>query len=126
MFSNHKELGISFRMESHHSRVKPWLYLRTAFGYTLEYREGSANGYDDSISRLPELATQQDLSGSISIAPAGDGGMLASFGRADIPMPPYRSPLSAWVGLFRYCFGWAALHICRVLLVSLAWVLCQD
>ena len=39
------------------ARVQTWLYVLTAFDYTLEYRKGSANGIAELLSRLPEPVT---------------------------------------------------------------------
>ena len=48
----------------------------TAFGYTLEYRTGIANGNADFLSRLPEPATEHDRSGSRSTTPVYDGSIF--------------------------------------------------
>ena len=52
--------------------VQRWLEFLTAFDYTPEYRKGSANGNADSLSRLPEPATDHDRSGSSSLIPVED------------------------------------------------------
>ena len=63
-------------MGDHNARVQRWLEFLTAFDETLEYRKGSANGNADFLSRLPELATECDRSGSSSLTPVDDDGLF--------------------------------------------------
>ena len=55
IFSLHKALESIGKVGNHNARVQRWLEFPTAFGYTLEYRKGSANGNADLVSRLPSL-----------------------------------------------------------------------
>ena len=57
-------------------RVQRWLEFLTASDYTLEYRQGSANGSTDFLSRLPEPTTDHDRSGSSSPTSDEDGGVF--------------------------------------------------
>ena len=61
-------------MRTHNSRVQRWLEFLTAFDYTLECRNGSANGNADFLFYLPEPATEHDRSGSTSFNPVEDSG----------------------------------------------------
>ena len=58
IFSGHKALQSVGKVGNHTARVQRWLEFLTSFDYTLEYRKGSANGNADSLSRLPEPATE--------------------------------------------------------------------
>ena len=71
-----KELEIIGKVGAHNARVQRWLEFLTAFDCTLEYRKGSANGNADFLSRLPKPATQHDRTGSSSLTPVEDGGIL--------------------------------------------------
>ena len=62
IFSNHKAFESIDRVGDHNARVQRWLEFLTAFYYTLEYRNGSADGNADFLSRLPEPATEHNLS----------------------------------------------------------------
>ena len=75
IFSDHKALEIIGKVGNRNARVQRWLRFLTAFDYTLEYHEGSANGNADFLSRLPEPATEHDRSGSMSLNPVEDGGI---------------------------------------------------
>ena len=75
IFSDHKALEIIGKVGNRNARVQRWLRFLTAFDYTLEYHEGSANGNADFLSRLPEPATEHDRSGSTSLNPVEDGGI---------------------------------------------------
>ena len=59
----------------HNGRVQRRLEFLTAFDYTLEYREGSANGNADFLSCLPKPVTEHDRTGSTSLTPVEDGGI---------------------------------------------------
>ena len=75
IFSDHKALESIGKVGNHNDRVQRWLEFLTAFDYTLEYHEGSANGNAEFLSRLPELATEYDHSGSTGLNPVEDGGI---------------------------------------------------
>ena len=74
-FSDHEALESIGKVGSHNARVQRWLEFLTAFDYTLEHREGSANGNADFLSRLPEPATEHDHSESTTLNPVDDGGI---------------------------------------------------
>ena len=76
IFSDHKALESIGKVGDHNARVQRWLKFFTAFDYTLEYRNGFANGNADFLSYLPEPATEQDRTGSSSLAPMNDGGIF--------------------------------------------------
>ena len=73
------------------------LEFTTVFDYTLEYRKGSATGNADFLSRLPEIATEHDRSGSSSLTPWMMA-VSASSGPAGFALVPHRPPVLAWVG----------------------------
>ena len=76
IFSNHKAFESIDRVGDHNARVQRWLEFLTAFYYTLEYRNGSADGNADFLSRLPEPATEHDRKGSSCLIPVEDGGIF--------------------------------------------------
>ena len=78
-------------------RVQWWLEFLTAFGYTLEYGKGSANGNTHFLSRLSEPATEHNRSGSSS-SPPWMMAVPSSSGPAGFALVLYRSPVLAWVG----------------------------
>ena len=60
VFSDHKALKSIGKVGGHNARVQRWLEFLTAFDYTLEYRNGNANGNDDLLSPLPEPAAEHN------------------------------------------------------------------
>lgn len=62
-----------------------------------KYGKGSVNGSADSLSRLPEAATEHDCSGSSSVTPADVDGIFL-LGPAGFALALQRPPVSAWVG----------------------------
>ena len=76
IFSDDKALENIGKVGDPNARVRRWLELLTAFGYTLEYRKGTANGNADFLSRLPEPATEHRRTGSSSLIPVEDGGIF--------------------------------------------------
>ena len=73
IFSDLKGLESIAKVGDHNARVQLWLGFLTAFDYTLEYCEGSANGNADFLSCFPEPATKHDRSGPSSLNPVEDG-----------------------------------------------------
>ena len=76
IFSDRKALESIDKVGDHNARVQRWLEFLTGFDYPLKYRNCSANGNADLLSRLPEPATEHDHSGSCSLTPVGDGGIF--------------------------------------------------
>ena len=76
IFLDHTALKSIGKVGDHNARVQRWLEFLTAFDYTLEYRKGSANGNADFLSRLPEPATEHDRTGSNSLIPVEDCGII--------------------------------------------------
>ena len=72
IFLDHKALESIGKMRDHNARVQRWLDFLTAFDYTLEYRNGSANGNAAFLSSLLESSTEHDRSGSSSLTPVDD------------------------------------------------------
>ena len=77
--------------KDHNARVQRWLEYLTAFGYTLEYRKGSANGNADFLLQLPQPETEHDHSGSSRLTPVDDEAIYLVRAR-DLLTP------LAWVG----------------------------
>ena len=69
--------------------VQRWLEFLTAFGYTLNYRKGSANGNAGFLFRLPEPTTEHDGTGSISLISVKDDSIfhIRACGRRDSASP---------------------------------------
>ena len=70
--SDHKALESFVRVAEHNPRVRRWLEFLTAYRYTPEYRNGSANGKVDFLSRLPLPASEDDCSGHSRQTPSDE------------------------------------------------------
>ena len=60
---DHKALENIAKVGEHNARVRRLLEFLSAYNYTLEYRNGTANGNADFLSRLPQPATDADRTG---------------------------------------------------------------
>ena len=70
--SDHKALESVDKIAEHNTRVQQWIEFFTAYKYAMEYRNGSANGNDDFLSRLPLPATELDHRGPSTLTPSDE------------------------------------------------------
>ena len=97
IFLGHKALENIGKVGDHNARVQRWLGYLTAFGYTLEYRKGSANGNADFLLRLLQPPTEHDRSGSSCLTPVDDEAIYL-VRACGLLIHPHRPPALAWVG----------------------------
>ena len=98
-------------MGNHNARDQRWLEVPPAFDYTLEYRNGRANGNADFLFRLPVPTTEHDRSGSTIIKPVEDGDVYLRACGLSTPFSPITGvgmgalvpgPESAFLGGLRF------------------------
>jgi len=62
VYSDHSSLRNLESLSEKNNRVQRWFDFLSAYTYELKYRPGSENGNADLLSRLPQPATEKDLS----------------------------------------------------------------
>ena len=76
IISDHDALESIGKVGNHTACVQRWLKFLAAFDYTFECRKGSATGNADFLSRLLEPTTEHDRSGSSSLTPVENSGIV--------------------------------------------------
>ena len=71
-FPGHKAVESLDKIAEHYPRVQRRVESLTAYSYTLIYRNGSANGNADFLSRLPLPATERDRDGPSNLTPSDE------------------------------------------------------
>ncbi len=72
IYSDHSSLKNLASISEKNNRVQRWFDFLSAYTYVVKHRPGAENGNADLLSRLPQPATEEDLSPDLRLTDPGD------------------------------------------------------